>query len=131
MSASFKPFVCAARPAMYSSVGSDDALEIFADKAQDPDKRFYNRTRFARLTATANYHDGPWSAKFAISGMGQEFIFERGTTQFVDVRQVPITVRGEAPVAGLEDVGVNPPAPSPRRIVSVLLPWLTTARSAF
>lgn len=100
-----------------SSVGSDDALEIFTDKAQDPDKKFYNRTRFARLTATANYHDGPWTAKLALSGMGEEFIFERGISQFVDIKQVPVTVRGEAlrtldNLAGLSQVVVRAGAES-------------------
>ena len=33
-----------------------------------PDKRFFNRTRFMRLTAAARYHDGPWTANLALSG---------------------------------------------------------------
>jgi len=47
---------------MISSLGSDDLLELFGDKAENPDKRFYDRTRFVRLTGAARWHDGDWSA---------------------------------------------------------------------
>src|SRR5437763_1740467 len=47
----------------FSSIGSDDALEIFTDKAANPDKRFYNRTRFIRFIASLHYSNGPWTAK--------------------------------------------------------------------
>jgi outer membrane receptor protein involved in Fe transport len=78
-----------------SSVGSDDALEIFADKAQDPDKRFYNRTRFARLTAAATYHDGPWTQTFALSSMPDEFVFDSGIYQHVDIIELQNNARTE------------------------------------
>ena len=95
-----------------SSVGSDDVLELFADKAQNADKRFYNRTRFVRLTAAAGYHAGPWSGTLALSGLAQEFVFERGVTQFIDIKQTPVTARGEVvralpEYAGLTDVIVR------------------------
>ena len=95
--------------ARLSSVGSDDELEIFADKAQNADKRFYNRTRFVRVTSSAHYHDGGWTANLALSGLAEEFIFERGTTQFVDVKQPSVSARGEVTRsekswAGLTDV---------------------------
>lgn len=95
-----------------SSVGSDDALEIFTDKSQNADKRFFNRTRFARLTAALHYHDGPWTATFALSGMAQEFVFERGVAQFINIKQLPITARTEVvrttpELAGLTDVAVR------------------------
>src|SRR5204863_10007348 len=33
-----------------SSLGSDDALELYASKDRNPDKRFLSRTRFVRVT---------------------------------------------------------------------------------
>ncbi|MDB4953622.1 MAG: TonB-dependent receptor [Myxococcales bacterium] len=79
----------------FSSVGSDDKLELFTNKAQSPDKRFFNRTRFIRLTSAAMFHDGPWYGSFALSGIAQEFVFERGISQYVNVRQPNVTARTE------------------------------------
>src|SRR3954468_20021543 len=53
-----------------SGVGADDVLELVTSKEADAAaKRFYQRYRFARVTASAQYHDGPWSAKLAVSGL--------------------------------------------------------------
>jgi hypothetical protein len=79
----------------FSSVGSDDKLELFTNKAASPDKRFFNRTRFIRLTSAAMYHDGPWYGSFALSGIAQEFVFERGVSQYINVQQPSVTARGE------------------------------------
>jgi hypothetical protein len=92
-----------------SMVGSDDVLELFLDKAENPDKRFYSRTRFARLILGARYHDGPWTATFGVSPMPLELVFERGLYQFIDVEQVELDTRAEVArtahdVAGLGDV---------------------------
>ena len=78
-----------------SSLGSDDALELYASKDKNPDKRFLNRTRFVRLTTAAQYHDGPWTANLALSGIAQQFIFERGTEQHLHVTAPAITARAE------------------------------------
>jgi outer membrane receptor protein involved in Fe transport len=95
-----------------SSLGSDDALELYASKDENADKRFANRTRFVRLTTAARYHDGPWSANLAVSGMALQSTFERGLYQHLDVTSPSITTRGElvrteATAAGLADVQVR------------------------
>jgi hypothetical protein len=81
--------------ARLSSVGSDDALELYASRDRNPDKRFANRTRFARLTAAARYHDGPWTANLALSGIAQQQTFERGLYQHLEVDAPGLTARGE------------------------------------
>jgi hypothetical protein len=79
-----------------SSVGTIDRFELYATKDTDAKtKRFYNRTRFIRLTAAARYHDGPWTAKLALSGLAPEFLFEAGVYQYIRVRQPQITPRAE------------------------------------
>ena len=92
-----------------STIGSDDAFEIFADKSQNPDKRFADETRFIRLTASAHYHDGPWSNVLALSTMPEEFNFELGTVQFIDIKRLETTLRDEVAytkrnIAGLTDL---------------------------
>lgn len=92
-----------------SSVGSDDVLELFTDKAQSADQRFYTRTRFVRLTTAASWHDGPWFGTLAASGLATQFVFDRGIYQFIDARQESLTLRGELTrtskqYAGLADV---------------------------
>jgi hypothetical protein len=92
-----------------SSLGSDDVLELYTSRTAAPDKRFYDRTRFLRVTAAARYHDGPWSADLALSGIAQETVFERGTAQRLAVRSPGGTARGEVvrsfgDAAGLRDV---------------------------
>lgn len=78
-----------------SSLGSDDALELYASKDRNEDKRFLNRTRFVRLTTAARYHDGPWTANLAISGIAQQFTFERGLYQHLDVTAPALTLRAD------------------------------------
>src|SRR5688572_5447504 len=71
-----------------SSLGTDDIFELYATKQDDEEeKRFFNRTRYIRLTGAARYSDGPWSANLALSGLLQQFVFEAGVNQFIDVRQ--------------------------------------------
>jgi hypothetical protein len=79
----------------FSSIGSDDALEIFTDKAQNADKRFYNNTRFARFIASARYADGPWTATLALSTMPLEFVFDQGIYQHIDITQLALDTRAE------------------------------------
>jgi hypothetical protein len=79
-----------------SSVGTIDTFELYATKDTESDtKRFFNRTRFLRLTASARYNDGPWSANLALSGIAPEFVFEAGAYQYIRVRQPTITPRAE------------------------------------
>ena len=96
-----------------SNVATDDIFELFATKDEDSEaadtKRFYNRTRFDRLTASARYKDGPWQAKLALSGLAQQFLFEAGLYQKIDVRTYQVTPRvdithTDEKAAGLQDV---------------------------
>jgi len=79
-----------------SSIGTNDVFELYATKDEDArTKRFYNNTRFVRLTLGAQYHDGPWSAKLALSGLAQEFVFEAGLYQRIRIAQPAVTPRAE------------------------------------
>ena len=81
-----------------SSIGTNDVFEIYAtkeDPAEAKAKRFYNNTRFVRATLGAQYHEGPWSAKLALSGIVQQFIFEAGLYQRIHVEQPAVTPRAE------------------------------------
>jgi outer membrane receptor protein involved in Fe transport len=91
-----------------SSLGTDDVLELYTDKAGNADKRFFSETRFLRVTGAASYHDGPWTANLAISGLAQQATFERGIHQFLDIHLPNVATRAElahtAPdLAGLTD----------------------------
>jgi len=95
-----------------SSIGSDDALELYASRDKNADKRFLDRTRFIRLTTAARYHDGPWTANVAVSGIAQEHVMERGVMQHYNVQSPTITARAEvmrtaAEVGGLTDVSLR------------------------
>jgi hypothetical protein len=93
-----------------SALGSDDVVELFTSKDSDATaKRFYNRTRWFRTTASANYHDGAWSANLAVSAMPLEYDTQTGLYQRVTHQDVSVTPRAEltrsdAAVAGLTDV---------------------------
>ncbi|HEY6173352.1 MAG TPA: TonB-dependent receptor, partial [Kofleriaceae bacterium] len=79
-----------------SAIGTNDVFELYATKDEDAKtKRFYNNTRFVRATVGAQYHDGPWSAKLALSGIAQQFVFEAGLYQRVRVEQPSVTPRVE------------------------------------
>ncbi|HET7500269.1 MAG TPA: TonB-dependent receptor [Kofleriaceae bacterium] len=79
-----------------SSIGTNDVFELYATKDEDArTKRFYNNTRFIRTTVGAQYHEGPWSAKLALSGIAQQFIFEAGLYQRIRVTQPAVTPRAE------------------------------------
>lgn len=79
-----------------SSVGTIDTFELYATKDTDATtKRFFNRQRFVRLTGAATYHDGPWNAKLALSGIAPEFTFEFGAFQHIRMFQPAITARAD------------------------------------
>ncbi|MDQ3365982.1 MAG: TonB-dependent receptor [Myxococcota bacterium] len=80
----------------FSTLGTDDIFELYATKNEDAkDKRFFNRTRFLRTTAGAQWSDGPWSAKLAVSGLIQEFTFELGRYQYIKTKLGQVTPRVE------------------------------------
>ncbi|HUS30888.1 MAG TPA: TonB-dependent receptor [Kofleriaceae bacterium] len=92
-----------------SSLGSDDSMELYASRDKNADKRFLNRGRFVRLTASAGYHDGPLTAKLSVSGIAEQTMFERGEYQRLHVTSPALTTRAEvarsaAEYAGLKDV---------------------------
>ena len=93
-----------------STIATDDTFELFATKNEDArSKRFYNRTRFVRLTGAASYKDGPWQANLALSGLAQQFLFEAGLYQKIDIRTPTVTprfelTRTEPKAIGLKDV---------------------------
>jgi hypothetical protein len=94
-----------------SSIGTNDVFELYQTKQDDADakaKRFYNNTRFIRTTASAQYHEGPWQVKLALSGIAQQFIFESGLYQKIHASQPSVTPRIEVArtigsVGGLTD----------------------------
>ncbi len=91
-----------------SSVGTQDTFELYATKdTAAATKRFFNQTRFLRLTADAKYSDGPWSANLALSGIAPEFEFDAGVYQRIDVRQPAITPRGEVVRTWTEALGLK------------------------
>jgi len=92
-----------------SSVGSDDAIGLYTSHAAAADKWLYDRTRFVRITTSAAYHDGAWTANLALSGIAQQHEFERGTAQHLTVTAPGVTARGElsrwfGAAAGLGDL---------------------------
>ncbi|HEY0481017.1 MAG TPA: TonB-dependent receptor plug domain-containing protein [Kofleriaceae bacterium] len=92
-----------------SSLGSDDVLALYTSHSAAPDKRLYDRTRFVRLTTAARYHDGPWTANLALSGIAQQTELERGTMQHLSVTSPGVTARAEiarwlGSTAGLGDL---------------------------
>jgi outer membrane receptor protein involved in Fe transport len=92
-----------------SSLGSDDSMELYASRDMNADKRFLNRGRFIRLTASAGYHNGPLTAKLSVSGIAQQSVFERGEVQHLHVTSPALTTRAEVArsaeeYAGLRDV---------------------------
>ncbi|HEY4243428.1 MAG TPA: TonB-dependent receptor [Kofleriaceae bacterium] len=91
-----------------SSLGTDDKFEIVGSKEANADaKRFYNETRFIRLTADARYHDGPWSANLALSGILPQFIFELGLYQEIKSFQPGVTPRAEVTRTADEFLGLK------------------------
>jgi hypothetical protein len=78
-----------------SSLGSDDAMEVFVSRDRNPDKRYLDQTKFLRATAAAVYHDGGWTAKLALSGISLESRFERGLYQHMVQGSPSLTARAE------------------------------------
>ena len=79
-----------------SSIGSIDTLELYLTKDTDAkSKRLYNQTSFERVTATARYHDGPWSAQLALSGIVARFDLQLGEFQKIEATQPQVSPRAE------------------------------------
>jgi len=92
-----------------SSIGSDDALAVYVSRDRNPDKRYLDATKFVRGTAAATYHDGGWTAKFALSAMALEARFEQGVYQHLVQSSPSVTGRAEVlhtakDVAGFADL---------------------------
>jgi hypothetical protein len=81
---------------MLSAFGSDDLLEIVDSKdANAESKRFFNHTRYVRATASAQFHDGPWTATFALSAMAPQFNAADGLYQRIKFTYPMVTPRAE------------------------------------
>ncbi len=93
-----------------SSIAADDVLELVASKDTSAEaKRFRTSDRFLRVTGSARYHDGPWAANLALSGVFPEFDAEQGMYQHIKFAYPSVTPRVEVTrnagsVAGLGDV---------------------------
>jgi outer membrane receptor protein involved in Fe transport len=79
----------------FSSLGSDDALDLYTDRNQNRDHHFSDHTRFLRGIAAARYSDGPWRAQLALSGIAEQHDSELGAVQHLHVTAPAITARGE------------------------------------
>jgi outer membrane receptor protein involved in Fe transport len=77
-------------------LGSDDVLQLFADDEEDPDQRFYARTRFMRLTTTARWAKEKWAVVAALSPSIQQLVFEFGRDQYFDMVATGLGARVEA-----------------------------------
>ncbi len=93
----------------FAVIGSDDSLELFADDEEDPDQRFFARTRFLRGIADARWRKGQWSAVAAVSSIITEVQFEAGRSQFFETTQLGFGGRAELvrtirKASGLTDV---------------------------
>ncbi len=62
--------------------GKDESVAgIYTTKdTSQKTKRFYAHTAFARLTAGAGYHAGPWTANLALSGVITRWIVSTNTS---------------------------------------------------
>ena len=81
---------------MLSSIGSIDTFQLYTSKStESATTRYYDLTAFDRVTARADYHDGPWNAVLALSGILPEFQFDLGAFQKIDVKQPSVTPRAE------------------------------------
>ncbi len=93
-----------------SAIGSDDLFEVGASNGPDAAaKRLYDRVRWVRGTASAQYHDGPWSANLALSELVPQFDAVNGAYQHIRYSYPVTTPRGEITrtaeaAAGLTDV---------------------------
>jgi hypothetical protein len=90
-----------------SAIGSDDAMELYASRDKNADKRFLNRGRFLRLTTSAHYHSGNLTAKLAVSGIAQQTTFERGLYQHLDQTSPAVTTRAEVSRTADEFAGLR------------------------
>jgi TonB-dependent Receptor Plug Domain/CarboxypepD_reg-like domain len=93
----------------FTAIGSDDSLELFADDEEDPDQRFFARTRFLRGIAEARWRKGQWSSVSAVSALITEVDFNIGRNQFFKMIQSAFGGRTELvrtipKASGLTDV---------------------------
>jgi hypothetical protein len=89
-----------------TSIGSDDALELYTDRAEHADHRLGDRTRFIRATGAAQYHDDAWSAKLAVSGIAEQSATDVGAVQHIDESSPAVTARAEVERDGDTTLGL-------------------------
>ena len=91
-----------------SSLGTSDVFELYTTKNDDAGaKRFYSRTRFIRVTAAAKYHDGPWTANLALSGMLSDLNAEIGLYQRLKTTTPMVTPRVQVTRSTAEGLGLK------------------------
>lgn len=96
-----------------SGIGATDTAEIYTTKdTSQKTKRFYAHTAFARLTAGAGYHAGPWTANLALSGVITRYHFAQGAEQDLKASTPNVSPRIEVirtlgEVGGLANVEVR------------------------
>ncbi|MDX2088834.1 MAG: TonB-dependent receptor plug domain-containing protein [Kofleriaceae bacterium] len=78
-----------------SAIAATDTLELYADDENDPDARFYNDSRFVRVTGTASYYARPYAATIAVSGLAQGFELEIGREQHLQITKYSGASRAE------------------------------------
>lgn len=78
-----------------SSLGSTDVIALYTSRQAAEDKRISQEYRFLRVTGTARFHDGPWSATLALSGITAELHSEIGRMQHVSLELPGVTPRAE------------------------------------
>ncbi|MDB4954923.1 MAG: TonB family protein / TonB-dependent receptor [Myxococcales bacterium] len=78
-----------------STIGSIDAFQLYFDKTHQADKQLSQLTEFVRVTASARWQDGPWSAVLALSEMPESFNVSLGAVQHIHVDRIETTLRGE------------------------------------
>ena len=79
-----------------SGLGATDTAELYATKdTEQKTKRFYAHTAFARMTAGASYHAGPWTANLALSGVITRYDFAQGAEQKLQGTLPNVTPRVE------------------------------------
>lgn len=78
-----------------SGIGAVDVVALYTSKQEVEEKRIAQEFGFGRLTATARYQDGPWTASFALSALHAELHTDIGRMQHVDLETPSLTPRAE------------------------------------
>jgi hypothetical protein len=90
-----------------SSLGSDDALDLYTDRGQSPEHHFADRSRFLRAIAAARFRDGAWSGRVELSGIVEQHDTQLGAVQHLRVTTPAVTARGELERAAGDLLGLT------------------------